>query len=218
MGVAIRRAGAGDRDAMARLLDEVFRPDPVSSWIFPDEERRRARHGLLMGAFLDSALAEGYVDMAEDGTGVALWTSVPAAGHQGEGDGSGGSGSGSGGADSADSADEAVHIRQLVDPDNERVEQVVRLLSASHPTDRPHEYLQLIAVSERLRGQGVGAALISGVLERCDREGRHAYLEASSLRSSRLYARLGFAFSGPEIELPGGPKMYPMWREPGGSA
>jgi hypothetical protein len=96
MGVAIRRAGAGDRDAMARLLDEVFRPDPVSSWIFPDEERRRARHGLLMGAFLDSALAEGYVDMAEDGTGVALWTSVPAAGHQGEGDGSGGSGSGSG--------------------------------------------------------------------------------------------------------------------------
>jgi ribosomal protein S18 acetylase RimI-like enzyme len=194
MGVAIRRAGAGDRDALARLLDEAFHHDPVSSWVFPDPEHRRRSHGVMMGAFLDSALAEGYVDMAEDASAVALWFSVPAGQH-------------------AD-ADEPARLREAVDPGNARVEQIVRLMGESHPTDRPHEYLMLIAVSEEVRSRGAGAELIGTVLERCDRQGLHAYLEASSLRSSRLYERLGFAFTGTTIDLPDGPSMWPMWREP----
>lgn len=205
MGVGIRRAGAADRDALARLLDEGFHHDPVSSWIFPDPEHRRRRHGVLMGAFLDSALDEGYVDMAEDGTAVALWMSVPAGGHGEEA---------AAAAPGPEEQDEAVAFRAAVDPDNERVEQIVRILGASHPSDRPHEYLMLITVSAEGRSQGVGAALIESVLERCDREGLHAYLEASSMRSSHLYERLGFAFTGSTIELPDGPRMWPMWREP----
>jgi GNAT superfamily N-acetyltransferase len=206
MGVAIRRAGADDRDALARLLDEGFHNDPVSSWIFPDVDHRRRRHGVLMGAFLDSALAEGYVDMAEDGSAVALWMSVPAGGHGADHDG----------AEVHDSGadDEPRMVREAVDPDNERVEQIVRILGESHPSDRPHEYLMLITVSPDVRSQGVGAALIQSVLERCDREGLHAYLEASSLRSSHLYERLGFAFTGATVDLPDGPRMWPMWREP----
>lgn len=35
MGVAIRQAGQDDRPAVNALLDEVFRDDPVSSWVFP---------------------------------------------------------------------------------------------------------------------------------------------------------------------------------------
>ncbi|MEE4544668.1 GNAT family N-acetyltransferase [Streptomyces sp. V4-01] len=222
MGVAIRRAGAGDRDALARLLDEGFHHDPVSSWIFPDLEHRRSRHGVLMGAFLDSALDEGYVDMAEDGSAVALWMSVPAGKHDeshetgvaaiGVSEGEGG-GEGEGADDGAE-PDEAQSVRAAVDPGNERVEQIVRLLGAAHPADRPHEYLMLITVSSDVRSQGVGAALIGSVLERCDREGLHAYLEASSERSSHLYERLGFAFTGSTIDLPDGPRMWPMWREP----
>jgi GNAT superfamily N-acetyltransferase len=213
MGVAIRRAGADDRDALARLLDEGFHHDPVSSWIFPDVEHRRQRHGLLMGAFLDSALAEGYVDMAEDGSAVALWMSVPAGGHGGE-RGSGEGGQAADGVVEAEGQDEPRMVREAVDPGNERVEQIVRILGESHPSDRPHEYLMLITVSPDLRSQGVGAALIRSVLERCDREGLHAYLEASSLRSSHLYERLGFAFTGATVDLPDGPQMWPMWREP----
>lgn len=194
MGVAIRRAGAEDRDAMARLLDAGFHHDPVSSWIFPDPDHRRRAHIGLMSAFLDSALAEGYVDMAGDGSGVALWFSVPAGQHGDE--------------------DEPRELREAVEPANERIEEIARLMGAGHPTDRPHEYLMLIAVSEEVRGQGVGGELISTALDRCDREGLHAYLEASSLRSSRLYERLGFVFTGTTIDLPDGPRMYPMWREP----
>jgi hypothetical protein len=51
------------------------------------------------------------------------------------------------------------------------------------------------------------------VLERCDREGVPAYLEASGARNRDLYLRLGFRVTG-EIRLPDGPSMWPMWREP----
>jgi GNAT superfamily N-acetyltransferase len=196
MGVAIRRAGEADRAAVNRLLDEGFQQDPVSSWVFPDEEYRRSTHRVLMGAFLDMALTEGYVDVTEDGTACALWMSVPAGEH---GDPEG-----------------PAQFRESVDPGNERVEQIARLMDAIHPKDRPHEYLMLIAVNQDVRSQGTGTALITSVLERCDREGLSAYLEASSARSRGLYERLGFTFLGTPVELPDGPYMYPMWREPQG--
>jgi GNAT superfamily N-acetyltransferase len=198
MGLAIRRAGEADREAVNRLLDEAFQEDPVSNWVFPGEEHRRSTHRVLMGAFLHVALTEGYVDVTEDGSACALWMSVPA-GEHGDPDG-------------------PVRFREQVDPDNERVELIARLTDATHPKDRAHEYLMFIAVDQGLRGQGTGAALIMNVLDRCDREGRPAYLEASSTRSRGLYERLGFTFLGTPVELPGGPHMYPMWREPRGAA
>ena len=195
MGVAIRRAGQEDRAAVNALLDQVFHDDPVSAWVFPDRAHRKRKHGALMGAFLDSALSEGYVDVAVDGSAAALWLSVPAGG-QPQDEGS------------------AAELRQFVDPDNERVETIAQILDANHPTGRAHEYLMLIAVDAAAQGQGRGTELITSVLARCDREGRSAYLEASSRRSAKLYERLGFVHTGPEIVLPDGPTMWPMWRDP----
>lgn len=198
MGVAIRRAAESDRVDAVRLLDEAFMWDPVSSWVFPDEERRRSRHGALMDAFMDLAFAEGYVDMAEDGSAVALWWSVPA------------------GAAHEDAADGPAQLRKAVDPDNERVETIARLTSEVHPTDRPHQYLHMIAVKPERQGAGLGTALVGPVLERCDRDGLHAYLEATSARSREFYLRLGFRDLGNAFRLPDGPRMWPMWREPQG--
>ncbi|MFD0418032.1 GNAT family N-acetyltransferase [Streptomyces sp. NPDC127108] len=196
MGVPIRRAEESDRAEVVGLLDEAFMWDPVSSWVFPDEEWRRKRHGGLMEAFLDMALAEGYVDIAEDGSGVALWWSVPA-GPAPEG-----------------AADGPVHLRQVVDPGNERVETIGRLTMEIHPSDRPHQYLHMIGVKPERQGKGIGSALVAPVLARCDREGLHAYLEASSVRGRELYLRLGFTDLGSALDLPDGPRMWPMWREP----
>lgn len=63
------------------------------------------------------------------------------------------------------------------------------------------------------RGQGIGSALLRSVLERCDLEGVPAYLEATCVRNSDLYARHGFTVRG-EVVLPDGPPLFPMWREP----
>ncbi|MFG3103408.1 GNAT family N-acetyltransferase [Streptomyces sp. NPDC048182] len=200
MGVAIRAAGEADRDLVVRLLDVAFQEDPVSCWVFPGAEYRRLTHHRLMAAFADATFADGRVDLAEDGAACALWLPVPAGGgHEREPAG----------------VDEAVLVREAVDPDNPRVEQIARLTARIHPAGRAHEYLWMIGVDPARQGEGLGTALIESALDRCDREGLPAYLEASSARSRGLYERLGFAVTGPVLDLPeDGPRMWPMWREP----
>ncbi|MCF0088232.1 MULTISPECIES: GNAT family N-acetyltransferase [Streptomyces] len=206
MDVAIRRADRNDRELVVRVLDEAFQGDPVSGWVFPGEEHRRATHHRLMAAFADTVLAEGRIDLVEDGTACALWLPVPAAPVA----------ESAAPAAPAGAADEAETLRQEVDPENGRVELIARLMAEAHPADRAHEYLWMIGVVPGHQGRGLGTALIRPVLERCDREGLPAYLEASSPRSVPLYERLGFAALDRTLDLPDGPRMWPMWREPRG--
>lgn len=72
----------------------------------------------------------------------------------------------------------------------------------------------MIAVAPERQGEGLGSALVRSVLDRCDQEGVPAYLEASNERSRALYERLGFGHTGKPLDLPEGPRMWPMWREP----
>ncbi|MFD8538446.1 GNAT family N-acetyltransferase [Streptomyces rubrogriseus] len=195
MGVVIRTAGEGDRGLVVRLLDEAFQDDPVSSWVFPGAEYRRRTHHRLMAAFADAVFADGRVDLTEDGAACALWLPVPAEEHEGAEDG-------------------PAQIREAVDPENERVELIARLTDGIHPSGRAHAYLWMIGVVPERQGEGLGTALIGTVLDRCDREGLPAYLEASSARGKALYERLGFEFTGRALDLPDGPRMWPMWREP----
>ncbi|MFF0185262.1 GNAT family N-acetyltransferase [Streptomyces sp. NPDC005244] len=201
MGVAIRVADSGDRELVVRLLDQAFQDDPVSGWVFPDPADRRATHHRLMAAFTDIVLAEGRVDLAEDGSACALWLDVPAGDHDG-------------GEGEAPDEDAPAQLRAAVDQDNERVELIGRLTADVHPSGRAHTYLWMIAVSPERQGEGLGSALMEPVLDRCDREGLAAYLEASNARSRALYERLGFVLTGGPLDLPDGPRMWPMWREP----
>ena len=201
MGVAIRAADEGDRELVVRLLDESFQDDPVSGWVFPGYEYRRTTHHRLMAAFTEIVLAEGRIDVTEDGSACALWLSVPAGEHDAE-------------EDAAD--DGPALLRAAVDPGNERIELIGRLTAEIHPAGRAHEYLWMIGVTPEHQGEGIGSALVQHVLDRCDREGLPAYLEASSARSRGLYERLGFELTGRPLDLPNGPQMWPMWREPRG--
>ncbi|NUR41479.1 MAG: GNAT family N-acetyltransferase [Streptomyces sp.] len=202
MGVAIRAAGQDDRDLVVRLLDRAFQHDPVSRWVFPGDEYRRATHHKLMAAFTDIVLADGRIDLAEDGAACALWLPMPA-----EANGEGGDKEGEG-------DDGPAQMRASIDPANERIELIARLTEDIHPVGRAHEYLWMIGVSPDRQGEGLGTALIGAVLDRCDRDGLPAYLEASSARSRVLYERLGFALQNRPLDLPDGPQMWPMWREP----
>ncbi|MEU6254975.1 GNAT family N-acetyltransferase [Streptomyces sp. NPDC047043] len=195
MGVAIRTAGESDRELVVRLLDEAFQDDPVSGWVFPGDEYRRTTHHRLMAAFTEIVLAEGRIDVTEDGTACALWLPVPAEEHEPEDDG-------------------PAQLRAAVDPENERVELIGRLTAGIHPVGRAHEYLWMIAVTPDRQGEGLGTALVQHVLDRCDRENVSTYLEASNARSRALYERLGFELTGTPLDLPDGPRIWPMWREP----
>ena len=197
MGVAIRTADEGDRELVVRLLDAAFQDDPVSGWVFPGDEYRRTTHHRLMAAFTAIVLEEGRIDVTEDGSACALWLSVPAEEHGGEDDG-------------------FAQLREAVDPGNERIELIGRLTAEAHPAGRAHEYLWMIGVTPERQGEGLGTKLVRHVLDRCDREGLPAYLEASNARSRALYERLGFDLADRPLDLPDGPQMWPMWRDPRG--
>jgi GNAT superfamily N-acetyltransferase len=81
-----------------------------------------------------------------------------------------------------------------------------------HPAE-PHWYLNVLSTVPDRQGEGLGAAIIQPVLERCDAGGVRAYLESSNPRNLPFYRRHGFVDAG-EIHLEGGPSMTKMWREP----
>ena len=82
-----------------------------------------------------------------------------------------------------------------------------------HPDDRSHWYL--FAPGYRAGGAGtrVGLVLLAQMLARVDADGMPAYLESSNERNIALYGRHGFEITG-EVAIPGGPRIWPMWREP----
>ena len=78
---------------------------------------------------------------------------------------------------------------------------------------RTHWYLPLLAVDCAHQGRGYGSALLRHGLERCDRDGLPAYLEASSPRNKPLYERHGFREIG-VIQGGTSPPVWPMVRNP----
>jgi GNAT superfamily N-acetyltransferase len=96
-----------------------------------------------------------------------------------------------------------------------RVLRAIATLEARHPREL-HYYLPVVGVDPEWQGRGLGSAVLAPVLERCDREGMPAFLEASTPRNRALYERHGFAVSE-EFKLGRtAPPLWRMWREPGG--
>ena len=92
----------------------------------------------------------------------------------------------------------------------------LQVVVREHPPAPPHWYLAFVGVDPEWQGRGIGTALLRPVLERCDRGGLPAYLEASSPRNRACYERSGFEVTA-TIELPeDGPTMWAMWRDPQG--
>jgi ribosomal protein S18 acetylase RimI-like enzyme len=86
------------------------------------------------------------------------------------------------------------------------------LMEKSHPR-QPHWYLAMLGTDPPQQGKGVVAALLDPVLTRCDTEGLGAYLESSKPANVPYYERFGFRVTG-QIDLPDGPPLWPMWRDP----
>jgi GNAT superfamily N-acetyltransferase len=192
--LGIREAGADEQEAIGAMLHEAFKEDPVSRWVFPDAAHRETAHRRLFDAFTEASLLHGTVHVTEEGDGAALWYYMQDGHLVGE-------------------DDYGKLIGEAV-PDGDRLPILGELTGELHPSERDHAYLQAIGVSSPLQSKGVGGRLLEAMLERLDRDGIPAYLEASTARSRVLYERKGFVFTGKAVELPDGPPLWPMWREP----
>jgi GNAT superfamily N-acetyltransferase len=194
--VRVRHARRDDFGRLAEMLARAFYDDPVTSWFYPDHERRM-RHARRFFVIRQRQLADQeLIFTTPELSGAALWT-----------------GPGRWREDLRQSLMMLPMLPVLL-PRIVRSTHGVREIERRHPVGL-HYYLSVLGTEPRQQGEGIGSALLGPVLRRCDAEGVGAYLESSKESNVDFYARHGFAVTE-RIELPDGPPLWLMWREPNG--
>lgn len=197
----VRKALDAETAAMAGVLARAFFDDPVFTWVLRGDMRRMKilRRGFEL--FLRRVWMAGEQTFTTAGAaGVAVWEPPGQWKH--------------GAVEQLRllPAMLAVFARHL-----RRVVRALTVLETGHPAEpahAPHYYLAFLGVDLPWQGRGLGGALLAPVLQRCDREGVPAYLEASTVRNRALYERQGFAVTEEFVLGRGAPAQWRMWREP----
>lgn len=190
----VRRAKSSEQDVVADILADAFANDAVCNWVWNDPKLGPQVSRAFFGVFAGMVLEAGEVYIDADQQGVALWLPVePGEQHE--------------------NGELQAALGEALGQFAQRAGTMDELASVIHPKDVAHVYLPFIAVAQRGQGKGVGGALIQSRTHYLDQQGLPAYLEATTLESARLYERHGFRHMEKTIDLPDGPKMYPMWRD-----
>jgi ribosomal protein S18 acetylase RimI-like enzyme len=196
MAASVRIAVSADVDQIAASLALAFDDDPVMAFLFPSRTSRVRRltrffrTGLLV-QHLSRAACFTDVECA----GAALWA-PPGHWHMTIGQLL----RGAPGLVTALGANLITALRALA------------AVERAHPR-ASHYYLAVLGTRPDRQGRGLGSAYLGPILDRCDHEGLGAYLESSKEGNIAFYRRHGFEVTG-EIRLPGGPLVWPMWRDP----
>jgi ribosomal protein S18 acetylase RimI-like enzyme len=194
---SVRKATPADAPRLALALASAFQDDPVITWVFPDEQRRRA----VLPAFMEFrlrrlAFPHDQIWMTGDGEAAAVWFPPPGTGQESR-------------------WQRLRLLPPLVRFLGLRTASVLgglNRMEERHPQAPPHWYLFILGAERAAQGQGLGSALLSHMLARIDADGMPAYLESSKERNIAFYVRHGFEVTS-EVVIPDGPKIWPMWRE-----
>jgi GNAT superfamily N-acetyltransferase len=201
-GPVVRPAEASEVRALSAALGRAFVSEPVVSWLVPHRTRRGARRRLLFTLELEQYILpqDGVAFTAEDGDGGLIGGCLVLP---------------PGRWPTPLSVDGRTALRWLraLGTKLPRASRLVRAMEEQHLVE-PHYYVRWVGIRPELRGRGLGTALMGPALDRCDREGLPAYLEASTERSAALYERLGFAHLGSPQRPDGIPPYWPMRRPP----
>jgi GNAT superfamily N-acetyltransferase len=193
--IEVRKALPEQTSALGAVLGRAFFNEPLMAWAMPDGDRRNQLLPSFFQLFVRTMdrYNENYV--AGDALGAALWAPP-------------------GNPVVSDDEGEAFghELDDIVGIDAPRFAEIFALLDEHHPNGS-FFYLQFIGVEPSLQRRGIGSSLLITVLERCDRLGLPAALDATSAQSMRLYERHGFEATK-ELSLPNGPLVWPMWRKP----
>jgi ribosomal protein S18 acetylase RimI-like enzyme len=194
---AIRRAEPADVATLTRMLVRAYMDDPIAVWMCESSGLRAKLLESLYSARLRAMLVDEGVWVNRERSSAAVWTPP--------------------GGERAGIRPNAALIGCVLNP---RLMARLPLLALGfsrmqrrHPRTPPHWYLSLLGTDPGAQGHGFGSAVLQPVLERCDADGVGAYLESSKPRNLGFYAHHGFRIVG-ELQLPRGPRMWPMWRDP----
>lgn len=190
----LRQGTTHDIQRLRTVLAEAFFEDPVFSWLMPEDSKRLVRLRRYFGIELRHyTLPRGRVWTTSDLAGAAL-TLPPRAWRA------------------------PLHVTLMegraFGTHLSRAARIGAAMEWRH-TRKPrksHYYVRDIGVHPDMQGKGLGSALLRPTLERCDREGLPAYLEASSERSAALYERHGFRLIE-EMRVGSSPPLRLMLRQ-----
>jgi GNAT superfamily N-acetyltransferase len=191
----VRKAHAAEVDSLAATLASAFDDDPLTTWLFPSVEARRRKLPTFFRSLLRASLPLGEVYTTEAVRCVAIWN-PPGTFPMGW---------------TTDARLGLVTTRLVGLRIGSRARGLL-YFATHHPKDR-HWYLQMLGTQHDWQGLGAGSAIMAPVLERCDREGERVYLESSKERNIPFYNRHGFEVTE-EIQVPNGPVVWAMWRDP----
>ncbi len=192
----VRDATPADFESVAAALSSAFDDDPVMLHIFPDTRRRPKRMRALFLSEAKRSLKVGAVHTTDSGPskGAAIW-SAPGQWKLGGLELLG-----------------QIPLMFSMGRETPRALALLSQMEKVHPKE-PHWYLGILGTAKEHQGKGIGSALITPVLARCDDEGIPAYLESSKEANIPFYNRHGFEVVR-EVHVKNGPTLWPMWRDP----
>jgi len=192
--VRVRNATAADYAPLTQSLARAFRDDPVFSFLLPDHATRLKKLETVMGIFFSVALPHGACYTTDNYESVTLWrppdgwhTPVWAF---------------------------VINGPKLVSTFGRNVFRslaAVDMMEKIHPHE-PHWYLQTIGTDPEFQGKGYGGVIMRDRLAAVDAAHLPCYLESSKDTNIPIYRSFGFELTG-EVQLPDGPKIWPMWRK-----
>ena len=195
---AIRRATMTDRPELARSLASAFSEDPLFRWMVGPDAPLEARMRIFFEAILGFTLRQPdhLVFVSDDGRGAAVWQPV-------------------------DKWKVPPWAMLRVVPSMVRAFRArtpvmfgaINAIERVHPAES-HYYLEVLGTRRDAQGTGIGSAVMTDMLARCDEEGVPAYLESSNPRNIPFYARHGFEVRDEIVVGKGAPVVTAMWRDP----
>lgn len=180
-----------DTNILVQTLVNAFEHDPAVRWMYPAREQYQMHFPEFVRAFGGAAFHLNTHLAWPDQTAVALW--LPP------------------GVQPDESALVELIERSI---ESERLPEVFSIfeqMAHFHPTE-PHWYLPMIGVTPDAQGGGIGSALMTRALDRCDDAGLPAYLESTNPRNTPFYEHFGFRAIG-RIQAPSSPPIIPMIRD-----
>jgi GNAT superfamily N-acetyltransferase len=188
----IKTAVASDEARVIDTLALAFAADPAARWVWSDPQKYLMHFPSFAKAFGGRAFAHGSAHYVDGYAGAALW--LPPNVHP-------------------DTETLASLLQSTV---SEHVQKdafaVFEQMGSYHPSE-PHWYLPLLGVDPLQHGKGLGSALMQHALNRCDQDGKPAYLESSNPKNIPFYERHGFELLG-TIQVGTSPSIFPMLRRP----
>ncbi len=178
------------RDRALDVVLHAFAADPPVRWLYPDDAAYAAHFPDFAAALGAPAFTDGTLGISE---GAAAFWIAP-------------------GSEPDEHALGEILLGSVPGHRHNDAFEVLEGMGAHHPPE-PHWYLPVIGTLPEHQGRGLGTALITPVLDICDRHGVPAYLEATTDRNRTLYARLGFRATG-SICVADCPPITPMIRDP----